>query len=246
MDPADNDKRFGSRRLISEMDEGERPREKALRRGIKSLDDAELMALIFSTGIKGVSVVTLCEQILSQYKGHLSKIASMDAAEFMARHKGIGPAKALTLMAALELGARASADAVKISETAMSSSSAAYEYMRPMLADLDHEEFWILLLKRNLKPLREFRVGQGGLTQTVVDVRLIIREALLAKSSAMLLFHNHPSGNLRPSQPDIALTKRICDAAAYFDIKVLDHIVAGPGSYFSFNDEGLMPNTSLK
>lgn len=242
MEPADKHTRFGSRRLISEMEREERPREKALRKGIKSLSDAELMALIFSTGIKGVSVLTLCEQILGQYKGHLSKIAGMDAPEFMRRHKGIGPAKALTLMAALELGARATADSVRISDTAMTSSAAAYEYMRPFVDGLDHEEFWILLLKRNLRPLREFRAGQGGLAQTVVDVRLIIREALLAKSSAMLLFHNHPSGSLEPSRADIALTKRICDAAAYFDIRVLDHIVAGQGAYYSFNDQGLMPS----
>ena len=228
--------------LIAQMAEDDRPREKALKKGIKSLSDAELMALIFGTGIKGKSVVQLCAEILEEYRGHLSKITTMDAREFMNRHKGIGPAKSLTLMAALELGVRAAADAVVVDDPQMSSSITAYKYMYPFLSDLNHEEFWVLLLKRNLKPLREFRVGQGGLTETVVDVRLIMREALLDKASGMILFHNHPSGSLKPSQPDIALTRRIVDAARYFDIRVLDHIVIGGSSYLSFNDEGLMPN----
>lgn len=228
--------------LISQMDREARPREKALRNGIKSLTDAELMALIFSTGIKGKSVVRLCEEILGEYKGHLSKITSMDAREFMKRHKGIGPAKALTFMAALELGARAASDAVMLDDPQMTSSQAAYKYMYQRMSELDHEEFWVLLLKRNLKPMHEFRAGQGGIAETVVDVRLVMREALLAKASAMILFHNHPSGQLRPSKPDIDLTRRIVDAARYFDIRVLDHIVVGATGYMSFNDEGLMPS----
>lgn len=228
--------------LISQMDREARPREKALRHGIKSLTDAELMALIFSTGIKGKSVVRLCEEILGEYKGHLSKITSMDAREFMKRHKGIGPAKALTFMAALELGARAASDAVMLDDPQMTSSQAAYKYMYQRMSELDHEEFWVLLLKRNLKPMHEFRAGQGGIAETVVDVRLVMREALLAKASAMILFHNHPSGQLKPSKPDIDLTRRIVDAARYFDIRVLDHIVVGTTGYMSFNDEGLMPS----
>ena len=227
--------------LIAQMPEADRPREKALRNGIKSLTDAELMAIIFGTGIKGKSVVQLCAEILGEYKGHLSKITAMDAREFMKRHKGIGPAKALTFIAALELGARAAADAVAVEDPQMTTSQAAYDYMYRCLSELDHEEFWVLLLKRNLKPLREFKAGQGGLAETVVDIRLLMREALLAKASAMILFHNHPSGQLKPSQQDINLTRRIVDAARYFDIRVLDHIVVGSTGYLSFNDEGLMP-----
>lgn len=226
--------------LIAQMAEADRPREKALRYGIKALNDAELMALIFGTGIKGKSVVTLCEEILEEYKGHLSKVTTMDASEFMKRHKGIGPAKALTFIAALELGARAAADAVTLDDPQMTSSTNAYRYMYRHFSELDHEEFWVLFLKRNLKPLREYKAGQGGLSETIVDIRLLMREALMAKASAMILFHNHPSGQLKPSSYDIKLTKRIVDAAAYFDIKVLDHIVVSSSGYFSFNDDGLM------
>lgn len=227
--------------LIAQMAEADRPREKALRQGIKALTDAELMALIFGTGIKGKSVVTLCEEILEEYKGHLSKVTTMDAREFMKRHKGIGPAKALTFIAALELGARAAADAVTLDDPQMTTSANAYRYMYRHMSELDHEEFWVLFLKRNLKPLREFKAGQGGLSETLVDIKLLMREALIAKTSAMILFHNHPSGQLKPSAQDRSLTKRIVDAASYFDIRVLDHIIVGATGYFSFNDEGLMP-----
>lgn len=228
--------------LIAQMPAEQRPREKALRDGIKSLSDAELMAIIFGTGIKGKSVVQLCAEILGQYDGHLSQITAMDAHEFMSRHRGIGPAKALTLIAALELGVRAAHDAAAISQRAMTTSQAAYDYMNRFMSELDHEEFWVLLLRRNLKPLRHFMAGRGNAAQTTVDIRHIVREALISKASAMILFHNHPSGALNPSSADIDLTNRISQAARYFDIRVLDHIVVGAPGYFSFNDEGKMPS----
>lgn len=228
--------------LISGMDKSDRPREKAMRDGIKSLSDAELMALIFGTGIKGKGVVALCNEILETYDRRLSRVTEMDAHDFMKRHKGIGPAKALTFMAALELGVRAAADAVADTDPPMSSSINAFRYMNRRMCNLDHEEFWILFLKNNLKPLLEFKAGQGSMNCTAVDVRLIIREAILAKSTAMILFHNHPSGALKPSEQDKTLTRRIVDAAKYFEIRVLDHIVIGHGSYYSFNDEGIMPS----
>lgn len=224
--------------LIADTPLEERPREKALRQGLKSLTDAELMALIFATGIKGKGIVALCNEILDEYRGHLSAVTQMDAREFMKRHKGIGPAKALTFMAALELGGRAARDAVETADPQMTTSKLAYEYMKMRMDELDHEEFWVLMLKRNLRPLREFKAGQGGLSETVVDIRLLIREALMAKTSAMILFHNHPSGQLSPSPQDIMLTRRIKDAAAYFDIRVLDHIIVAPTGYYSFNDNG--------
>lgn len=214
------------------------PREKALEHGIKTLSDAELMAILFGTGIKGKGVVEMCREIIAAHNGHLSKIARIDAREFMQLHKGIGPAKALTLLAGIELGIRAASDAVAINEPAISSSQAAFDYMHRHLYNLDHEEFWVLLLRNNLKPLHEFRAGQGGLAATAVDPRTIMREALLHNAAAMMVFHNHPSGSLTPSTNDISVTQKIKAAAELFDIKLLDHIIVGHNAFYSFHDEG--------
>lgn len=214
------------------------PREKALQYGIKTLSDAELMAILFGTGIKGKGVVELCKDIIDFHNGHLSKIAHTSAREFMQMHKGIGPAKALTLLAGIELGIRAASDAVTINEHAISSSQRAFDYMHRHLYNLDHEEFWVLLLRNNLKPLREFKVGQGGLSATAVDPKIIIREALLSNAASLMIFHNHPSGALKPSSQDEALTQKIVAAAKLFDLRVLDHIIVGHHNYYSFNDEG--------
>ncbi|MBD5234192.1 MAG: DNA repair protein RadC [Bacteroidales bacterium] len=226
--------------LMADIPEDARPREKALALGMGALSDVELMAIVFSTGIKGKGVMDLCRDILGEYGYHLSKISSMPARDFIRNHKGIGPAKALTLLAGIELGLRAAADAVKVEEKKITSSQTAFDYMQHHLYNLDHEEFWVLLLRNNLTPMREFRVGQGGIAATFVDVKLIMKEALLSNATSMMLFHNHPSGALEASAQDRALTKKIVDAARYFDIRVLDHIIVGKSKYFSFHDEGLM------
>ncbi len=227
-------------KLIADLPGDARPREKALTNGMGALSDAELMAIVFGTGIKGKGVLALCEEILAAHGGHLSKIAGTPARDFIKQHKGIGPAKALTLLAGIELGVRAAADAVRLDDPRMASSKAAFEYMHPHLYNLDHEEFWVLMLRSNLKPLREFKAGQGGLASTAVDVKVIMREALIANAAAMMIFHNHPSGALEASPQDKALTKKIVDAAAYFGIRVLDHIIVGNNAYYSFHDEGLL------
>ena len=228
-----------SRKKSFEAQPGELlPREKAMALGMKALTDVELMAILFGTGIQGKDVLALCREILDDNRASLSRVASMSAAEFMDRYKGIGPAKALTLLAGLELGVRAAAEAVEKADEPIASAKQAYDYMNRYLAFLPHEEFWVLLLKNNLKPMRQFKVGQGGLTMTAVDPKIIVREALLSNSTAMMLFHNHPSGALKPSVPDETLTRKIISAAALFDIRVLDHIIIGHGEYYSFHDEG--------
>lgn len=233
------------RNLIADMDASERPREKALTHGIKALTDAELMALIFSTGIKGKSVVQLCREILDDNDGHISRVAEIDTREFMRRYSGIGPAKALTLLAALELGHRSVADAVEVQTRIMNSSTNAAKHMYRFMAGLDHEEFWVLMLRHNLTVLREMRVGQGGMSGTVVDVKVLAREVLLSKASAIMVFHNHPSGNPKPSMQDMTLTKRIKDAMSMIDVKLLDHIILRSGispdcsdGFYSFYDNG--------
>lgn len=224
--------------LISELPEQERPREKAMRYGLKSLSDAELMAIIFSTGIKGKSVLDMCREILDDHKGHLSTIATMSCREFTEHYKGIGPAKALTLLAALELGVRAGADALKMEHTIIRSSEDSYIYMREHFYGLDHEQFWILLLRTNNEPIKAVEIGRGGLSNTAVDVRIIMREALLARAGGIIACHNHPSGNLQPSTQDISLTKRIKDAADLFGIRLLDHLIFTDSTFYSFNDNG--------
>lgn len=232
----------GAFSLMSDIAPENRPREKALAYGIKTLTDAELMAIIFATGIKGKSVVQMCQEILNDNQGHISKVASMNVREFMQRYKGIGPAKALTMLAALELGSRSAADALKVENLPINNSDLAYRYMSPYIKGLDHEEFWVLLLKNNLTIIKPIRIGQGGISFTAVDIKIVMREALLAGASAMMLFHNHPSGNKNISQHDRDLTQKICDASKIMDIRVLDHIVFCGDSYYSFNDQGSMPS----
>ena len=238
----DSDDRTPIFDLIADMPQDSRPREKALQHGIKSLTDAELMAIIFATGIKGKSVVQLCEEILADNGRHISRVAAMSVHDITTRYKGIGPAKALTMLAALELGARSAADAIKVEDPPINNAEAGRRYMSPYLQGLDHEEFWILLLKNNLKAIRPVRVGQGGLSSTSVDVKIIMREALLSGAAAMMLCHNHPSGTFAVSQAAISLTKRICNAAKIMDIRVIDHIVFCGSRIYSFHSEGQMPD----
>lgn len=217
------------------------PREKAMALGVKALSDPELMAILMGTGTRGKNVLELCADILRSKDGHLSMVARMHWREFISDFKGVGPAKALTLLAALELGARANRDAMTMTHTTLDSSEKAYEYMLPDMVNLDHEEFWILLLNNSNRPLKKVRVGQGGLNYTMADVRIILREALLAGAPAMIAFHNHPSGALKPSAQDIGLTRRLKEAATTMDIRLLDHIIVTDGSFYSFNDNGTMP-----
>ncbi len=225
-------------RLIKEMSSDERPREKAIRHGIKTLTDTELMAIIFSTGLKGKSVIELSRDILSDNDNHLSKVAHLSVPEMLRRYKGIGPAKAITLLAALELGSRSAADAAKIDNPPVTSSEIAYKLMKHHFERLDHEEFWVLLLSQSGRAIREVKIGQGGVTATVVDVKLIMRAAIEHLASAMIVFHNHPSGSLNPSRQDDELTKKIAEAARYIDARLNDHIIISDAGYFSYNDQG--------
>lgn len=228
-------------RLIRDMLAGDKPRERAMRHGMKSLSDIELMAIIFSTGIKGKSVLELSADILADNQGHLSRIARMRCSDFMKRYKGIGPAKALTLLAALELGSRTVADARLDVNPQITDSKTAADIMAHRFDRLDHEEFWVLMLSQSLRVIKDVRIGIGGQAATVVDVKIIIREALDSHATAMILCHNHPSGNLRPSAQDDALTRKIVEAAKLFDMRVTDHLIFADGGYYSYQDEGRMP-----
>lgn len=224
--------------LINDMPESERPREKAARGGIKTLTDAELMAIIFSTGVHGKSVIQLSQEILSDFNGHLSKVARLSVAELCRHYKGIGEAKAISLLAALELGARAGADAQTVSDPVIRSSGDAYAVMRPELERLAQEEFWILCLSQSGRVQRKVNISRGGVAATYVDVKVILKHAIDNLSTSLILFHNHPSGNLSPSAADDELTRRITEAARIMGIVVNDHIIVGDNGYYSYRDEG--------
>lgn len=222
--------------LIKSMDPAERPREKVIAGGIKSLSNAELMALLFATGIKGKSVIELCNDILRDNRNHLSLVTKMSVKELCSKYKGIGPAKAVTLLAALELGARSISDEQSMSDPQIMSSKIAYEIMRPRFQRLDHEEFWVLYLNRSNRIISEERISQGGVTATVVDVKIILRYAIERLASSMIVFHNHPSGSEKPSTADDKLTNNIKQGAAYIDVRLFDHIIYTDKSYFSYAD----------
>ena len=229
-----------SRRLQDVTDKSSLPRERALQHGFASLSDAEIMAILLGTGTKGKNVLDLSAEILLTVRGHLSELMRMNAREITQRFSGIGPGKALTLLAALELGRRAAQDAAELnsSRESIRSSSQSYELMRHKLQNLDHEEFWVMLLNNSLKRITEVKINEGAVNFTVVEVRKIIKNMIDHGANKVILFHNHPSGQLRPSPQDDALTKKICEAVKIFDFAVLDHIVITPSEYYSYSDNG--------
>ncbi|MDE6396228.1 MAG: DNA repair protein RadC [Muribaculaceae bacterium] len=216
------------------------PRERALRDGVKSLTDVELIALLLGSGIKGKNVIELSSEILNEVDQHISYLTMTPLEELLARHSGLGKARAITLLAAIELGQRASTDAEKVASrrVAIKDATTTVNYMRRHFNGLDHEEFWAVMLNRSLKIIREFRVRSGGQTATVVDPKIIIRRMLAAQAHSVILFHNHPSGALKPSPQDIELTKKIKNAAGFFDMNVLDHIIISDEGFYSFCDNG--------
>lgn len=227
-------------KLIRDLAEDDRPREKAMRYGIEALTDAELMAIIFSTGIKGKSVVQLCNEILDSKGGHLSKVTKMTVKEMCDTYKGIGKVKAITLLAALQLGARAAKDALVAEDVKVVTSEIAYNLMRHHFERIQHEEFWILLIDRAGHVIRDVKISQGGTAATAVDLKLILKSAIESLASSMILYHNHPSGTLKPSVEDDRLTRRISEAAKMVDVRVNDHIIITSHSYYSYNDNGRM------
>lgn len=223
---------------IKEWAEDDRPREKLLLKGKQALSDAELIAILLGSGSRNETAVQLAQRILRENNHNLFDLAKLSVADLQ-KFKGIGEAKAITIVAALELGRRKK-DADVPQQTVVRTSVDAYKHISPKLADLPHEEFWIMLLNRAHKITKTELVSRGGVSGTVADVRMMMKMAVENLASAVVLAHNHPSGNTRPSDADIQLTKKVREAANLFDIQLLDHIIAGENSYFSFTDEGLL------
>jgi DNA repair protein RadC len=216
----------------------DRPREKLLSKGIHSLSDSELIALLIGSGTKHISAVDLARQILKMAENSLDKLGKYSVND-LRKHKGIGEAKATSIVAALELGRRRKLDdspeLLKIS-----GSRDVYNMTFPLLSDLPHEEFWVLFLNRSNRVIYKHKISQGGITGTVTDIRMILKIAIENLSTSIILCHNHPSGNLQPSDADISITKRLKESAALMDISVLDHIIISGHGYFSFADENLI------
>ena len=216
----------------------DRPREKLLSKGISSLSDAELIAIIIGSGTRDESAVELSKRILGSVQHNLNELGKLSVDDLQ-KYKGIGEAKAIGIVAALELGRRRKLSEI-IDRQKITSSHDIYEIFHPLLADLPHEEFWIVLLNRSNKIIERQKISQGGISGTVTDVRLILRMALEKLASSLILCHNHPTGNQQPSEADISITQKVKESGKLMDISLLDHIIITDGSYYSFADEGIL------
>ncbi|MDY5969471.1 MAG: DNA repair protein RadC [Bacteroidales bacterium] len=219
----------------------DKPREKMLAKGKKELTNAELLAILLRTGAHGRSVLALAHELLTSVNNRLSNLSRLSATELMRGHKGLGETKAVTVMAALELGYRMLSEGKEQQEQIIRESRDIFDCIAPHLLDLPHEEFWAIYLNNRNKVLHQQRIASGGITETTVDLRIIFRTALEKNAVAIALAHNHPSGSLTPSKQDKELTKRILDAGKVLCIAVLDHLIVCRDSdnrpnYFSFYD----------
>lgn len=223
---------------IKHWSEDDQPREKLLYKGKNVLSDAELIAILIGSGSRNESAVDLCKRILQQNNNHLHQLQKQTVQQLM-QFKGIGEAKAITIVAALELAKRLQLSETK-ELTKIGSSADVCRVMQPLIGDLPHEEFWVLLLNNSNKIIYKLQLSKGGLTQTIVDVRLIFKTVLEHLATALILVHNHPSGQLNPSMADKDITRKIKEAGVTLDIKLLDHLIVTQKAHFSFADEGIL------
>lgn len=218
--------------------EEDRPREKLLGKGKQSLSDAELLAILLGSGSRDETAVGLAQRILKSVENDLNELGKRSVVE-LTKFKGMGEAKAISIVAAMELGRRRQLTDVK-ERPQIRSSKDGYYAIASMLMDLPHEEFWILLLNRANRVIAREQVSLGGVAGTVVDAKIVFRKAIEGMASSIILVHNHPSGNLQPSQQDIDLTKKLKKAGETLDITVFDHLIITESGYFSFADERLI------
>lgn len=216
----------------------DRPREKGLANGVQQLSDTELLAILLRSGTRNMTAVELARQLLMQVDHNLQELGKL-AIHDLLKQKGIGPTKAISVLAALELGRRRGG-IQHIEKTSVKSSRTVFNLFHPMLGDLEHEEFWLLMLNRANRVLGKFKVSQGGLSGTVIDTRIILKKALDNLASSIIVCHNHPSGNTQPSDADVKITEKLKKASEMLEIKLLDHVIIADKSYFSFADEGLI------
>ena len=225
-------------KTIKSWAEEDRPREKMLSKGKEALSNAELIAILIGSGNNEESAVDLSKRILRDKNDNLIELAKLSTNDLM-KYKGIGEAKAVSIMAALELGRRRRYSEA-LEKPCIKNSKIAYECFYAHLSDLDHEQFWIMLLNNANKVIKLEKIGVGGMTGTTADPKKIFKSALENNAASIMLCHNHPSGNISPSNADKAITSNLIRAGQFLDIKILDHIIIGNDNYFSFADEGIL------
>lgn len=213
----------------------DRPREKLLVKGKATLSDAELIAILIGSGNREETAVALSKRILKSVEGNINNLAKLSVKK-LSSFKGIGEAKAIAIITALELGKRRQLE-IALKKPKITSSKAVFNIMQPLIGDLEHEEFWVLFLNNSNKVLAKSQMSKGGLTATIVDIRVLFKQALEMASVAIIICHNHPSGKITPSNADKELTKKIKTAGLTLDIRLLDHLIITEKCYFSFADE---------
>jgi DNA repair protein RadC len=228
-------KRHLSIKLLAEED---RPREKLMIQGRQALSDAELMAIVLSSGNRDETAVQLAQRLLGDNKNNLNELAKLSVND-LKKYSGIGLVKAITIAASFELGRRRNASEV-IERDKITSSFVAYQIIQKRLSDLPHEEFWVLILNRANQVIKEEKLSKGGISGTVVDMRLICKTAIENNASGIIMAHNHPSGQVVPSEQDKSITKKMKEGLKVFEIALLDHLIIGDQQYFSFSDEGIL------
>lgn len=224
------------RLTIAHWSEDDQPREKLRDKGAQALSNAELLAILIGSGTPGVNAVDLMQEILRDCNNNLNTLGKMSIRELMA-YKGVGEAKAITILAACELGKRRQQETPE-ERPDLSSATRIYNHMHPLLQDCDVEEFWVLLLNQNHRLIRKIRISHGGITEVAVDIRIIMREAVLANATILAVCHNHPSGNLRPSEMDNQLTSSLQKACQVMRIHLQDHVIITDGAYYSYHEKG--------
>lgn len=229
-----------SKLVIRDWAEADRPREKLMQQGRRALSDAELLAILLGSGSTKETAVALSQRILADVSNDLNKLSNLEI-EDLSAYLGIGPAKAIKIIAALELGRRRKESAV-VEKPLLNSSSKAYAHIHHLLMDLPHEEFWTLYLSTSCRLIDSEVISKGGNDFTPVDVRIILRNALVKRAHSIILVHNHPSGSLKPSEADRILTRKIVKGAEMLNIVVNDHLIISENGYFSFRDEGMLDN----
>jgi len=220
----------------------DRPREKLLAKGVNALSNAELLAIILRSGTTTETVVELSQRILQSFGNNLNRLGKVSANQLMSDFKGVGEAKAIGIIAALELGKRRKAEDINNRKKIVTSLDI-YNYFYPFLCDLPHEEFWALFLNRSNRIIDRFKISQGGISETIVDGKLIYKEAVARLASYVALCHNHPSGNYLPSPQDNTVTFRIRKGIELLDMTLLDHVILTDGKYYSYADEGKISRT---
>jgi DNA repair protein RadC len=229
----------GARRLrLKEWAEGDRPREKLVARGVKALSDAELLAILLRSGTGEATAVDVAKDMLHRHGNDLARMGRATVAD-LRKVKGVGLVKALTIAAALELGFRRR-EAQGRERPRVSTSADAYELIHHRIGDLAVEEFWMIVLDRGLRMLELCRISAGGMHGTVADPKVIFKEAIDRRASAIILCHNHPSGQLRPSEEDIRLTRKLVEGGRLIEVAVQDHLIVTSAGYYSFADNGMM------